>query len=161
VPDSLPMDCARHNDLECHWGYREGSATPFISCTLISDSNRRNVNIYHGSDAFKAEQMGRILDVKIPPFELCRVEGNSPHFTIWQPGEWTQLGLRVMREHDLVFQMNGVIIPTPSVTSWWIQYDFEAIMRCGNSVNSSIPPDPSEAEFPPFPWGNRVVVRIK
>jgi hypothetical protein len=113
VPDSLMMDCVQRNDLEWNWGHREGSATPLISCTLISPSNRGNANVYEGSDTFKAEQIGRILGVRVPPFERCRTEGGAPHFTIYQPEEWFPIGLRAIREHDLVFQMNGVIIPTP------------------------------------------------
>jgi hypothetical protein len=34
-------------------------------------------------------------------------------------------------------------------------------MRYGHSVNSSIPADPNEAEFPPQPWPNDVTIRIK
>jgi hypothetical protein len=45
--------------------------------------------------------------------------------------------------------------------SWWIPIDREAIMRFGHSVNTSIPEDPNEAEFPPEPWPNHVIIRIK
>jgi hypothetical protein len=34
-------------------------------------------------------------------------------------------------------------------------------MRYGHSVNSNIPADPKEAEFPPEPWPNDVTIRIK
>jgi hypothetical protein len=46
-------------------------------------------------------------------------------------------------------------------TTWWLPYDFEAIVRYGHAVNSSIPEDPNEAEFPPTPWADRVVIRGK
>jgi hypothetical protein len=34
-------------------------------------------------------------------------------------------------------------------------------MRYGHSVNTSIPADPNEAEFPDEPWPNDVIIRIK
>jgi hypothetical protein len=47
------------------------------------------------------------------------------------------------------------------VSTWWLLYDLNAIMRFGHAVNTVIPEDPNEAEFPPLPWGDRVVIRVK
>jgi hypothetical protein len=161
VSNTLTWDCARHNELECHWGYREGSAVSLISCILISNANRGLANIDDGSDASKADQMGRILDVKVPPFEKRQVGIKDSRATTREQEEWIPLGLRVSMEHDLAFQMEGRPIEAPSVTSWWLPYNLEAVMRYGNSVNSDIPLDPDEAEFPPLPWADRVIIRTK
>jgi hypothetical protein len=58
VPDSLELQVARHNELECHWGYWEGSATPLVTYMVASDNNRGNATIYEGTDTFKADQIG-------------------------------------------------------------------------------------------------------
>jgi hypothetical protein len=34
-------------------------------------------------------------------------------------------------------------------------------MRCGHFISTGIPDDPNEAEFPPLPWGDRVLIRVK
>jgi hypothetical protein len=34
-------------------------------------------------------------------------------------------------------------------------------MRYGHTVNTNIPEDPAEADFPPEPWPDQVVIRIK
>jgi hypothetical protein len=138
-----------HNELECHWGHREGSSVPLISCTLISDNNRGNANIYDGSNMFKADQMGRMLDVKIPPFEKCQVEIRNDRAIIRQPGDLIPRGLRSLKEHVFAFQYEGQTIEASGVTSWWVPYDLGAIMRNGDSLNTDIPADINEAEFPP------------
>jgi hypothetical protein len=93
----LEVQCAMHNELECHWGYREGSAVPLIARTLVSDNNRGNANIYDGSDAFKADQIGRILGVKVPPFAKCHNDVKDARATMRYAGEWIPLGLRVLK----------------------------------------------------------------
>jgi hypothetical protein len=45
--------------------------------------------------------------------------------------------------------------------SCWLPYDFSVIMRFGHTVNTNIPEDPDQAEFPPTPWGNNVMIRVK
>jgi hypothetical protein len=161
VPDGLEIECVRHNQLECYWGIKEGSAIPLIECTVMSESNCGNVTIYDGTDTFKADQISRLLVIKTPPFVQARIETALNQATLRFEGEWIPLGLRVLREHDLAFELEGITIESPTITSWWYPYDFEAIMRYGNSLNSSIPPDSNKAEFPPEPWPQRVVILIK
>jgi hypothetical protein len=143
--------------MQCHWGYREGIATPRITYTISSQNNTGNAAIYDGSDTFKADQMV----IKTPPFAHARIEIKPNHVTLRYDGDWVQLGLRTLREHDLVFQLGGTLIEAPATTSWWYPYDLGAIMRDGNSLNSDIPADPNEAEFPPEQWPQRIVTRIK
>jgi hypothetical protein len=102
-----------------------------------------------------------LLVIKIPPFAQARIEIKPNHVTLTFDGEWILLGLRILGEHDLAFQPRGTLIETPTITSWWYPYNFEAIMRYGNSLNSSIRADPNEGEFPPEQWSQRVVIRIK
>jgi hypothetical protein len=71
------------------------------------------------------------------------------------------LGLRVLREQNIADQLRGNLIEAPTITSWWYPYNLEAITRYGNSLNSDIPADPNEAEFPPEQWPQRVIIRIK
>jgi hypothetical protein len=120
-----------------------------MPCVLRSRSNVGNARIYDGSDIFKAEQLCRIFDVKTPPFEQCRITPLSGvGATIEQDEDWVPLGLRLVREHALSWNLNGTILNAPMPTAWWIPYYYKAIMRYGHSVNSSIPEDPNEAEFP-------------
>jgi hypothetical protein len=84
-----------------------GSSVPSINCTLASDENRGNANIHDGSDSFRTEQIGRILDAKVPPFEKCQVTVKDTRVTIRQPGDLIPLGLRVLKEHDLAWMSEG------------------------------------------------------
>jgi hypothetical protein len=67
----------------------------------------------------------------------------------------------MLKEHALAWDIEGRILEAPAITTWWLPYELNAIMHYGHSVNSSIPEDPGEAEFPPTPWPERVVIRIK
>jgi hypothetical protein len=161
MPESLELQCARHSEMECHRGFKEGSVTPLATYTIASDSNRPNATIYEGSETFKADQIGRLLVIKVPPFAQAKIEARANHVTLSFECEWITLGLRVLREHDLAFQLRGSLIEAPTITSWWYPYNYEAIMRYGHSLNSDIPGDPNEVEFPPEQWPQRVIIRIK
>jgi hypothetical protein len=68
----------------------------------------------------------------------------------------TPLGLKILKIHQLNWNLSGTIIRAPELTTWWIPYNLEAIMRYGHSLNSNIPEDPNEAEFPLTPWRDEV-----
>jgi hypothetical protein len=107
-------------------------------------------------------QVSRIFGVKVPPFEQYQITAQEGGWVmIAQDEDWIPLTLRVLREHVQAWNLNGSIISAPMVSTWWIPCDHEAIMRYGHSVNSSIPEDPNEAEFPRLPWADRVIIRIK
>jgi hypothetical protein len=106
------------------------------------------------------DQLCRIFGVKVPPFELCQVSQANGKMTVEQDDEWYQMSWNILREHALAWNLNGRMISAPTVTTWWIPYDLEAIMRYGHAVNSDIPEDPNEAEFPPARWPERVVIRV-
>jgi hypothetical protein len=46
IPDGLELQIVRNNEIKCHWGFREGSATPRITYTIASKSNKGNALIY-------------------------------------------------------------------------------------------------------------------
>jgi hypothetical protein len=71
IPDDLEIEIASHNDREYYCGIREDRSKMF-RCILRSRSNLGNAEIFRGSDAFKGDQLSRIFEVKVPPFELCR-----------------------------------------------------------------------------------------
>jgi hypothetical protein len=75
--------------------------------------------------------------------------------------KWIPLGPQVLREHALSWVLEGTTIHAPQATTWWVPYDREAIMRYGQAVNTAIPEDANEAEFPDEPWPDQVVIRIK
>jgi hypothetical protein len=111
-----------------------------------------NSRIYEGSDVFKADQLSRMLEIKVPPFVKGRI---SPQVqggvTIEYDEDWTPLNCRVLRERELIWNLGGIMLPAPCATTWWVPYNLEAIMRYGHSVNTDIPEDPNEAEFPQSP----------
>jgi hypothetical protein len=66
-----------------------------------------------------------------------------------------------LKEHLLAWNVEGRILSAPLISTWWLPYDLNAIMRFGHTANTDIPEDPDEAEFPPLPWEERVVIRVK
>jgi hypothetical protein len=104
-----------------------------------------DTSVFPGTDQFKADQIGRILDVKVPPIPQCEIipRGNAGAI-IQYDGGIPPLGMRILKEHLLAWNVNGRIFEAPLASSWSIPYDYEAIMR-----------------FPPLPWGDRVVIRVK
>jgi hypothetical protein len=61
------------------------------------------------------------------------------------------LGLKIVKEHQFAWNIEGRILESPMITTWWFPYDRQAIMRYGHSVNTDIPEDANEAEFPQEP----------
>jgi hypothetical protein len=113
-----------------------------------------DAQIFPGPDDFKADQNGRILDVTVPPIDQCQVTPRSNGgAVIVYNGEVPPLGLKLLKEHLLSWNAESRIIAAPMVSTWWLPYDLNAIMRFGHAVNTVIPEDPNEAEFPPLPWG--------
>jgi hypothetical protein len=83
------------------------SRIPLTECTVASENNQGNVTIYDGSDTFKADQISRLLVIKTPPFVQAVTENNPDHVTLRFDGEGIPLGIRVLREHDVAFQLGG------------------------------------------------------
>jgi hypothetical protein len=98
----------------------------------------------------------------MPPLAQCQItrEDGGPVNIRWG-GELRPLELKILRGHIFSWNVEGRILTAPQMTAWWAPYDREAIMRYGNTVNSSIPADVDQAEFPREPGPDRVTIRIK
>jgi hypothetical protein len=91
--------------------------------------------------------------VKVPPLAQCNVTQRAERgASIQYDGEVVNLGLRMLKEHAFAWNSEGRILEAPVITTWWLPYGLNAIVHYGHSVNSSIPEDPGEAEFPPTQW---------
>jgi hypothetical protein len=160
IPEEIQIEARSGNGIGIFWGYRTAADT--IPCTLRTSNMHGNSCVFPGPDNFKADQIGRILDVKVPPISLCHVTPlGSGGATLVYDGEVPPLGLKLLKEHLLAWNLEGTILEDLMASSWWLPYDLNAMMRRGHSVNTSIPDDPNEAEFPPLPWRDRVVTRVK
>jgi hypothetical protein len=160
IPECIRLSVKTGNNTDYFWGYRSEPET--IPCIFRALNFHGNANIFDGPDQFKAEQMGRILDIKMPPIVQCHITRvNGGPLNIQYAGEVVQLGLGILREHLLSWNLGSRILTAPHMTPWWVPYDSHAILAFGHSINSEIPEDSNEAEFPPEPWPERVVIRIK
>jgi hypothetical protein len=160
VPDDIEMNVQTPNNHEYYWNLI--SARKEVTFTLRTTNFQGDVNLLEVPPHFIAEQMSRALGLKAPPLALCQQrprQRHGPEITFY--GEVPTLSHRLLREHRLAWNLNGLIIHAPQVTTWWIPYNKIAIMRYGNSVNCGIPHDPNEAECPDEPWPMDVTIRIK
>jgi hypothetical protein len=70
APDGLGISVATGNGEVFHWGYITTAETiPYMVCT---PSMRCDVSIYAGKTQFEADQISRLLDVKVPPLVKSR-----------------------------------------------------------------------------------------
>jgi hypothetical protein len=160
VPDTISLGIRTRNNSDYFWSYRIVRDT--ISCIFRTRSTHGNANICDGPNQFKAEQIGRILDIKMPPISQCHVSRDTGGPVIIQyDGEVVRLGLKILNEHLLSWNLEGRILTDPDISTWWYPYDFGEIMRSGHRMNTDIPEDPDQAIFPDLPWPERVMIRIK
>jgi hypothetical protein len=117
--------------------------------------------MWDGPDEFKGLQTSSLLDIEAPPLKQCKIRQKDKGLTICRDQDPVLLGARIIKEHRPTFQLQGSLTEDPVVSSWWTPYDKEEIMRYGHRLNTSIPPWAAEAEFPPEPCPDRIVVRVK
>jgi hypothetical protein len=160
IPTSIRLGIGSNNNIDYFWTYRSVPET--IPCVFRTSAGQGNACIFDGPHQFKAEQLGRILDIRFPPLDLCQIsrEDKGPVIIQFQ-GEVQRLGLRILNEHILGWNLEERILFDPDISTWWVPYDFAAIMRRGHRIHSAIPDDVSQAIFPDLPWPERVVIRIK
>jgi hypothetical protein len=155
APDDIGISVATGNDEVYHWGYVTTKETiPYAFCApnMLSD-----VNIFPGKTTFEADQIGRLLDFKVPPLVKCHKEPRSRAGPIIRFDEdVTPLGLKILKTHLFSWNLEGTILRDIQASDWWIPYDLNAIMRRGHTVNTAIAEDPDEVEFPPLPWGTKL-----
>jgi hypothetical protein len=63
IPNEIEIEARSWNAKEYFWGYRTAAET--IPCTLRTANMHGDTCIFPGQDQFKADQIGRILDVKV------------------------------------------------------------------------------------------------
>jgi hypothetical protein len=160
VPPDIEMQMQTADGHEFYWSLE--TAKDPIPYSIKAANFHGDANAFSGPHQFVADQISRLLDVKVPPFALCQVtQRRSFGPRIEFDGEVSQLSFRILREHRLSWNIEGRILRAPQASTWWIPYNLEAIMRYGHTINTDIPEDPNEAEFPPLPWHDDVIIRIK
>jgi hypothetical protein len=78
IPDGIQLSLRTRDNHDYYWGYHSQPET--FPCTFLASNFHANANIFGGSEQFKAEQISRILSIKIPPFAQChvsRINGGS------------------------------------------------------------------------------------
>jgi hypothetical protein len=160
IPEDIGVRAWTGNGEEFYWNYV--TAKEMIPYTIRTPSFHMDVRVFPGSITFQADQISRLTGYKLPPEVTGQATSRQNGGAIVQFGEYMMpLGLKILKMHLLSWNLNGLIIKAPELTTWWIPYNHDAIMRYGHSVNSSIPEDPNEAEFPPTPWRDEVTIVIK
>jgi hypothetical protein len=130
VPDGIDTEVRSGNGIEYFWGYRTAAET--FPTTLRSHNMHADIQIFPGANTFKADQICRLLDIKVPPFDLCQVTAKNDGGEIFEfDGETPQLNLRILKEHTFSWNLEGVILSAPMPMSCWLPYDFNVIMRYG------------------------------
>jgi hypothetical protein len=160
VPADIRMQVDTGNGEDFFWGYITTNAT--IPYTIRAPNFLGDMRVFPGSAAFEADQITRLLDYKIPPCAKGHASplkggGGSIHFD----DDLVPLGLKILKQHLFSWNIEGRILTAPGLTTWWIPYHLDRIMSYGHSVNSDIPEDPNEAEFPPTPWPEEVTILVK
>jgi hypothetical protein len=123
IPSNVTPQCDSHNGVDYHWGFGD-SSTPLIPCTVRSRGNHRDANICDGSNIFRAEQRERLRGVKIPPFDLDRITSRANGDFIFESNEeWVALSQKVLKDHIFSWNVNGLILEAPQITTWWVPYD--------------------------------------
>jgi hypothetical protein len=116
IPESVRLSIRSGNGIDYFWTYRSCPET--IPCIFRTLTQHGNASIFDGPDQFKAEQIGRILDIKMPPIVQCHVSRvNDGPVNIQYGGEVVPLGLRILREHLLSWNLGGRILTAPHLTT--------------------------------------------
>jgi hypothetical protein len=160
IPADMALYVRSGDGSNYFWTYH--SNPEIIPCAFRATNARGNAHIFDGSDQFRAEQMSRILDIKMPPIVHCQTNRVADGVVnVRYGGEVAPLGLRILSEHSFSWNLEGRILKAPQISIWWVPYNRKAIMSLGHTVNSDIPDYEDQAEFPPEPWPERVTIRLK
>jgi hypothetical protein len=116
IPDEIEVQLATGNGLEFFWGYQTTMDT--IPCTLRTSNMHGGSCVFPGPDSFKADQISRILNVKVPPIEQCHVTPRGNGGAIIQfDGEAVPLEMRILRQHLMAWNLEGRILEGPIVST--------------------------------------------
>jgi hypothetical protein len=160
APDDIGISVSTGNGETFHWSYVTTKET--ISYTFSTPSMRCDVSIYAGKTQFEADQISRLLEIKVPPLVKSHKIPRPHEGPLVQFDEdVVPLGLRIMGTHIFSWNLEGTILRDTQPLDLWVPYDLNLIMRRGHTVNSAIPEDPAEAEFPELPWRDEVIIQVK
>lgn len=82
IPTTIPVRVLKHSEENYYWGIGSESMNTELACTVITNSNRGNSQIYDGSNTFIGEQVSRVLGIKLPPLERCQVDRTAKRLII-------------------------------------------------------------------------------
>jgi hypothetical protein len=96
VPDDMGMDVKTGNGVDFYSGLV--TAKDLITYTFRATNFRGDVRVFEGSPHFEADQIGRLVDFKTPPFSKCQLRprpriGPSVQFD----DEVVPLGLKILK----------------------------------------------------------------
>jgi hypothetical protein len=131
VPDDIEVHMQTANGSEFYWSLE--TAKDLTTYTFQATNFPGDVRVFEGTPHFEADQIGRLLDFKIPPFDKWRStprRGLGPRINF--DDEVVPLNLRILRQHLLARNLEGRILRAPQVTTWWVPYHLDAIMRYGH-----------------------------
>jgi hypothetical protein len=112
VPDDIGMDVKTGNGEEFYWGYL--TAKDLVTYTFRAANFHGDVRVFEGPPHFEADQISRILDVKMPPFAKCHLTPRARTGPIIQfDDEVAPLGLKILKQHLLVWNIEGRILKAP------------------------------------------------
>jgi hypothetical protein len=85
VPADIGLEVRTGNGEEFYWGYR--TAKDVVPYTFRAPNFHGDANVFTGSPHFEADQIGRLLDFKVPPFAKCLLNPRARGGSIIQFGE--------------------------------------------------------------------------
>jgi hypothetical protein len=142
------------------WSY--GIRPSSVSYAIETASMRYTVDVFPGTTQYEADQISRLLDIKMPPLTLARKSKLArAGFKLDFDCDCVPLAQHMMAEHIFSWNLEGTILRDIAPMTYWLPNDLNLIMQRGHSVNTAIPEDPAMAEFPDFPWGDEVTILIK
>jgi hypothetical protein len=116
VPDDIGLQVTTGSNSEYFWGYLTTKAT--ISVAFCTPNIRSDVCIFTGQPSFEADQIGILLDVKVPPIPKCQVTPRHRDGPVIRYDEdLSPLGLRILKTYLLSWNLEGTILKAPLVTT--------------------------------------------
>jgi hypothetical protein len=160
APDNVGISVTTGDNEVFHWGY--SVAPNHVAYAIETPSARFNVDVFPGNTQFQADQISRLLDVKLPPLiQAKKTKLAHAGFKLQFDEDPLPLGLRLMATHIFSWNLEGTIMRDVAPMDLWLPYDQNLIMRRGHQVDTAIPEDPAEAEFPDLSWSDEVMILIK
>jgi hypothetical protein len=115
-PATIQLTINTRNNEDYFWSYH--SSPESIPCVFRTPTGQGDARIFDGPPQFRSEQLGRILDIKVPPLDVCQItrEDKGP-VIIQYKGEVQRLGLRILNEHFLGWNLEGQILMDPNIST--------------------------------------------